>query len=187
VPVEKFYKYAIILSGVIFIVALFIFNSALGEILKHFGDYFAKDNKSSFLGGLYNGIPYILFTVFLYIETVALIRQNPKIIEDPQFKFLYKISFFGMIFIPGSFLIQIIGHRYVMTLSVFWLLYYYIYFLKDQDPKLKLVRFSILSGIVFVSSLFIYILPDYIFGHSHFSEEFLDMVKSSDLLKDYLN
>ncbi|MEY8759773.1 EpsG family protein [Chryseobacterium tongliaoense] len=186
IPVNKFYKYIIILSGLIFVIALFIFNSALGTVLNHFGDYFEKGNKSSFLGGLYNGIPYILFTVFLYIQTISLIREKPEIIEDPQFKFLYKISFFAMIFIPGSFIIQIIGHRYVMTLSVFWLLYYYIYFLKDQAPKRKLTRFIYITGIVFVSGLFIYIIPNYIFGNSHFAEEFQDMIESSDILKGFL-
>lgn len=187
IPVDKFYRYAIIISGAVFIIALFIFNSALGTILNHFGEYFKEDNKSSFLGGLYNGIPYIFFTVFLYIQTIFLLREKPEIIEDPQFKFLYKISFFAMIFIPGSFIIQIIGHRYVMTLSVFWLLYYYIYFIKDQDPKKKLIRFSYITGIVLVSSLFIYIIPYYILPNSHFSEEFLDMVKSSDVLKKFID
>lgn len=187
IPVQKFYKYVIVMSGVIFIVALFIFNSSLGTILNHFGSYFGKDNQSSFLGGLYNAIPYLLFTVFLFIETISLLRKNPEIEQDLKFKFLYKISFFAMIFIPGSFLIQIIGHRYVMTLSIFWLLYYYVYFIKNQQPKVQLVRFSFLTCIIFVSSLFIYIAPYYIFGHSHFSEEFLDMIKSSDKLKDFLD
>lgn len=186
IPVKKFYRSIIILSGIIFIITLFIFNSALGDVLNHFGDYFAKDNKSSFLGGLYNGIPYILFTIFLYIETSRILHQKPEMVEDPKFIFLYKICFFGMVFIPGSFLIQIIGHRYVMTLSVFWLLYYYIYFIKDQDPKIKLVRFSLLTGIVFISGLFIYVLPEYILGSNHFSEEFQNMIKSSYRLKDFI-
>lgn len=186
IPLNKYYQYILVLSVVVFLITLIVFNSSLGDLLNHFGNYFQKDNKSSFLGGLYNAIPYLLFTVFLFSETIKLLRENPKIINDRQFVFLYKISFFGMIFIPGSFLIQIIGHRYVMTLSVFWLIYYYVYFIKEQDQKLQLKRFSIISGIVLVSSFFIYIIPYHVFGHSHFSEEFQNMIKSSYILKDFL-
>lgn len=187
IPLKEYIKYTLILSVIIFIVSLFIFNSSLGTILNHFGNYFQKDNQSSFLGGLYNGIPYLIFTVFLLIQTLKLLRENPNVIEDPKFVFLYKLSFFGIIFIPGSFIIQIIGHRYVMTLSIFWLIYYYLFFIKDQDAKLQLIRFSLISGIIFISSIFIYIIPYYLFGHSHFAEEFQNMIKSSDTLKIFLD
>lgn len=186
IPIKRYYQYILVLSIIIFMITLIVFNSALGSLIINFGNYFQNDNKSSFFGGLYNAIPYIIFTVFLFLETIRLLREKPEIIEDRQFVFLYKLSFFGMIFIPGSFLIQIIGHRYVMTLSVFWLIYYYVYFIKDHEQKIQLKRFSIISGIILVSSFFIYIIPYYVFGHSHFSEEFQHMIKSSYVLKDFL-
>lgn len=187
IPLKKYIQYTLILSVIIFVISLFIFNSSLGTILSHFGNYFQKDNQSSFLGGLYNGIPYLIFTVFLLIQTFKLLRDNPNVIEDPKFVFLYKLSFLGIIFIPASFIIQIIGHRYVMTLSIFWLIYYYLFFIKDQDAKLQFPRFSLVSGIILISSIFIYIIPYYLFGHSHFAEEFLNIIKSSHTLEKFLD
>lgn len=187
VPTKKYYIYSLIFSIVIFLITLYIFNSTLGEILKHYGSYFAKDNISSFFGGLFNAIPYILFLSFLYIETFSLIRKNPEIIDNSEFKFLNKISFFPVVFLPASFLIQVIGHRYVMTFSVFWILYYYIFFIKNQDPKVKLLKSIMLTFIVFISAVFIYIIPDYVLSENHFLKEFLYMIKSSDNLKGLLN
>lgn len=187
VPTKKYYIYTLMFSAIVFLIALYLFNSTLGEILKHYGSYFAKDNLSSFVGGLFNAIPYILLLVFLYIETFLLMKKNPEIVDNSEFKFLYKISFFPVIFLPASFLIQVIGHRYVMTFSVFWILYYYIFFIKDQDSRVKLVKSTMLTAIVFISALFIYIIPDYVLSKNHFLKEFLNMVESSDHLKGFLD
>ncbi|UOU96721.1 EpsG family protein [Chryseobacterium daecheongense] len=187
VPTKKYYGYILIFSSIVFLITLYIFNSALGEILKHYGSYFAKDNVSSFLGGLFNAIPYIIFMAFLYIETYFLIKRQPEILEDAKFIFLYKISFFSVIFIPASFLIQVIGHRYVMAFSVFWVLYYYLYFIKNKKSRKQLIKFILLCSIVFASAIFIYIIPGYLFSENHFLEEFLEMVKSSDNLKGLID
>lgn len=185
VPAKKFYTYILSFSLLVFLVTFYIYNSTLGEILSHYGGYF--NAGSSFLGGLFNAIPYILFTGFLYFETFFLLKKNPEIVEDPQFRFLNKIAFFPIIFIPASFLIQVIGHRYVMPFSFIWMLYYYIFFIKNQNPKVKLGRFIILCGIVFISAMFIYIIPGYLFPENHFMEEFLEMIKSSDNLKGMID
>ena len=187
VPTKRYYYYILLFSSFVFLIALFIYNTTLGDILIPFGGYMTQDFHSSFLGGLYNAIPYIIFTVVLYKETFSLLEREPEIMENPKFRFLYKVCFFPVIFIPASFMLQIIGHRYVMTYSVFWILYYYLFFIKNQETKIKLEKFLILCGIIFICAVFIYIIPGYIFSENHFTDEFIKMIKSSDNLKELID
>ena len=184
---KRFHYWILGLSGFVFVITFFIFNSGIGEVLKHFGAYLAKDNLSSFFGGLFNAIPYILLMVFFYIETIRMQRIDPHIQEKKYFKFLYKLSFFPVIFLPASFLIQIIGHRYVMPFAVVWLTYYYLFFIKDNKPLVKFLRFTTVCIIGFICGFSVYILPEFVFGESHFTDEIVFMVKSHQFLRQFLD
>ena len=174
---KQYFKVLSILSVVCFIIVYVAFTLGLGLEIEHFGEYFKEEGTSSFLGGAFNAIPYIVMISFLYFESRKYINANPDCFQDPKFNFLYKISFYTIIFIPASFFMQIAGHRYVMPFMIFYVIFY-LYLIRNKTQKIKNLKMILFSSVCFLLSLVIYILPDFLFGENHFLTEIDYMLKS---------
>lgn len=178
---EFFLKYILISSAICFIIVYLAFSLGLGRDIEHFGEYFAESGVSGIFGGLFNAMPYLIFISFLYFQTKIYIRNNPECYTDKHFVFLYKLTFYSLVFIPASFFLQIIGHRYVMPFVVIYGIYF-LYLIRNDKPKIKSRKLLGYSSICFTISLFIYILPTYILKENHFLHEVDLMLKSIEYL-----
>lgn len=183
---SKYYiRVMLFLSILCFIIVYLFFSLGLGADIKHFGEYFAKDGISSIGGGVFKASPYVFFMILILWQTRMYLKNNSKAFEDKEFVFLYKLTFYTIIFIPASFFIQITGQRYVMPFVIVYVIYY-LYMLRDQNIKYKVTKLLVFSIVCFFISLDIYILPDYILKENLFVDELKLMLKSISYL-DYRN
>ncbi len=174
---KYFLKVILILSGICLLIVFLLFSLGIGRQIDHFGEYFKQDGVSSFLGGALNGIPYIIMLTVLYFESRKYIKNKPECFKNPKFAFLYTITFYTILFVPASFFMQIAGHRYVMPFMIFYVIFY-LFLIEDDSRKSKSLKMIFFSCICFILSLVIYILPESIFGVSHFQTELDYMLKS---------
>lgn len=180
---QKFLKYCLFLSLLCFAIVYVAFSMGLGREIDHFGEYFKKDGVSSFFGGAFNSLPYIMFVTFLYIETRIYMAHNLLWYEDRTFVFLNKLSFYTIVFIPASFFLQIAGHRYVMPFVIIYGIYF-LYMIRNYSPQMKLKKIFLYSSVCLVISIFMYILPTFILKENTFLDELEIMLKSIKYL-DY--
>jgi len=105
--------------------------------------------------------------LFIYFKNKKLIKSSSEIIKsDIKYQFLYKLSFYSVLFIPIGLFVQIFVHRYILASLVIWVSFIF-YSLKYEESLLKRIRsISIFLSLVIVSFLYIYILPTYLFGTS---------------------
>lgn len=181
---EKYLKHCLIYSGVAFVIFFAVYLSGIASTLKHFSIYLESKNESSILGGLFNALPYMLVLGYLYLLSAKWLKSNDKRLKDPKFKFLYKITFFGIILLPSAFLIQIIGHRYIMPFGIFWVLYF-LFLTRNFSPAKRMREFALFTAVIFVSAFSIYILPDFVLGQNHFAKEIKNSIHSIPYLKNY--
>ncbi len=184
VPYRRYIKVCLYIAIVAFCIVYIIFNTGIGTTIKHFGFYLESENGSSVMGGLFNAIPYLLIISFLYFFSSKYLKGSKKI-EDPKFIFLYKATFFSIVLIPGAFLIQIIGHRYIMPFGVFWLMYY-LYLIKGLPIRKNIINYLLFATVIIVVVYSIYILPDYVLKENHFFNELKYILNSINHLKGVL-
>lgn len=184
IPVRRYMTYITLgtLGASVILYLLIKFGFAVE--IEHFGAYFGKEYDSSFLGGLFNALPYIIYYAYLIIESRSILKEYPEYYDDKKFAYLYKISFFPLIFVPASFAIQILGHRYVMPFVIFWTIYY-LYLIHDLPNKTKSIKLIVFSLIHIVVACVFYVLPDFILKDNHYAEELQDIIKSIKYLNDY--
>ncbi|WP_317174257.1 EpsG family protein [Chryseobacterium muglaense] len=183
---KKFFLNLILVCSVLIIVIIFIiFRFNLAGKLNHFGDYLVEENLTSLVGGLYRAFPYILNLGFLYFLNKSILEIFPEYDDDPKYVFLYKICFFSILFIPISFVIDILGHRYVIPFHIFWCLYF-LYLTKDLEHKNRTIKFLMFGAIQIISAMFFYIFPDYVLKNNHYLNEMETMITSIKYLKNIL-
>ena len=182
----KRYMLFLILSTIFsFIIVLILVKTGLIFALMHFGDYFQDEETSSFLGGLFNAFPYIIYLSFLYIENKRIIKKFPQYLEDKMYQYLYKFSFFPVIFVPPAFVAPVIGHRYVIAFLIFWIMFY-LYLIKGLDRQQRFLKFLMFTCVNILVACFYYILPDYFAKENHYLIELESMLKSANYLKSLI-
>lgn len=182
---EKFIRIISLGAVSIILIVFIIFRFNLAGKFNHFGDYLMEENVMSFVGGLYTAFPYFLNLGFLYFLNKSILKTFPEYVNDSVYVFLYKISFFSVLFIPISFLIDILGHRYVIPFHIFWCIYF-LYLTKDLEHKDRTIKFFMFGVIQIVSAMFFYIFPDYVLKSNHYLDELQTMIKSIKYLKNLL-
>jgi hypothetical protein len=179
-------KKCIILSLIIFFGFKFITTIGLFEILGKFKTYAVADELvSSFMGGVFNELPFIIILASLYFWIQNIIIKTPHILEDKVFVFLYKLTFFSIIFIPISFTIQVLGHRYVQAFFIVWLclFVYVLNYIKSKETNIK--YFVILSVYMIWLVYYSYFFSEIVLNSkSSYYEEFIISYNSIDYLPD---
>lgn len=158
--IQKLILYSIILAG------FFYFIYFVGFIFSfHFGSYFEDDFLSSFSGGLFNNLIWVIWFFFIFKINKRLKENNSNLLEsDIKYQFLYKLSLYSILFLPVSIFLQVLAHRYIAASIIVWLTFFY-YSLNYKDSlkmRLKSIFFFImLIGITFFH---MYILPSFLIG-----------------------
>lgn len=182
VPTRKFIKLSLASSLVVALIVFLLMQGGLAIVLDHYDAYFSKEYDSSLIGGIFNGLPYMVYYVFLLIETPKLIKKK-NIADHPLYELIFKLAFFSLLFLPASFFLQIIGHRYIMPFAIFWIIFY-LYLIQDLPQKQKLFKMVFFGIIHFIAIFSIYILPDFVLPQNHFMEQVELTIQSIPYLKD---
>lgn len=163
-------KYYAVLAVIIYVIIYAFMNISYVSQLGGFNIYLIEEMKSSFLGGLLKTLPSVITLTFIFI----LARKKKNKSENEVF--LYNVSFFPIMFIPASTVLQILGDRYVFIFSIIWLIYLSI-ILKSRIKsnlmwKLIIILYALTMWCIF------YLLPIVFFDYSHLYNEFLMTFKS---------
>lgn len=180
----NFIRVMMLLSGVFPLLILGI-RAGLGVSLEHFDNYLGSEYEASVVGGVFNALPYLAYLVFLLIEYGRFRKKNADLATDEKMDFLMKLSFFPLMFLPASFLLQIIGHRYIMPFSIFWVIFY-LRLIRDLPARVRFLKMLLFSGVHLAALVSIYILPDFFFRENHYIEEIKVMLKSIPYLQNLL-
>lgn len=185
IPMRNYLK--IIVASSIFIagVTFLVMQGGLALVIEHYDSYFNKDYNSSLLGGLMNGLPYMVYYTFLLTE-YFFSRKREGVVSDSNTLLIKKLTFFPLLFLPGSFFLQILGHRYILPFAIFWGIFY-LNLIRNQPKNIRLIK-MILFGIVhFVAIYCIYVLPDALDIKNHFLKELELIIQSIPYLDGILN
>ena len=182
ITLKNFIKYIFLASLVLALFVFLLMQGGLAIVLDHYDAYFSKEYDSSLIGGIFNGLPYMVYYVFLLIETPKLIKKK-NIADHPLYELIFKLAFFSLLFLPASFFLQIIGHRYIMPFAIFWIIFY-LYLIQDLPQKQKLFKMVFFGIIHFIAIFSIYILPDFVLPQNHFMEQVELTIQSIPYLKD---
>lgn len=182
---KYFFKIIFSLSGFAFLVVLVLFQLGIAQQIEHFGEYFKADKTSSVLGGIFNALPYFIYIAYLWIIDKRYRKRNLDFINDTTYLLLSKLSFYCIIFIPASFFVQVLGHRYVFPFIIVWMIYY-LHVIRNETPIIKFFNFLVLAIVHIFVAFAIYILPNYLFGESSYEEELIKSMKSIEYI-DFLH
>ncbi len=158
--IRKLIVYSIILAG------FFYFISFVGFIFSfHFGSYFENDLLSSFTGGLFNNLIWVLWFFFIYRTNKKLVNTNSELIEsDEKYQFFYKLSLYSIIFMPVSILLQVLAHRYIAASIIVWLTFFYYSLNYEYSLKDRLQAVFSLIILIGITFFYMYILPVFLLG-----------------------
>ena len=180
---KNFFRIALIASASAFTAVLLLFQVGLIQMIEHFGSYAGKGMTSSLSGGIFNALPYFMYLGYLYIVDKRYRKRNPDFESDQLYGYLSKLSFFTIIFIPSSFLMQVLGHRYVFPFIIIWVIFF-LYMMRNESNKSKFLNFLAFALVHCAVGYSIYILPKILMGESHYEEELIRSLKSIKYIKN---
>lgn len=146
--------------------------------------YFFSELQSTFLGGLLTFLPYVGIVYLIYRLHIMTVSRNTELLEDRKYIFLLIMSIANITLIGAALIIQVIGHRMIMTATLFQLLYvFYIlpYFQKNEKLRL-LVGLGITVALLY---FYLYIFMDLILEKSN-NDDINSILKSSPVLNYFI-
>jgi hypothetical protein len=183
---SEYVKKCLLLSMIIFFGYNFIVSFGLLDFLGKFKIYIVSDELvSSFAGGVFNELPFIITLTTLYFWLQNVIKNLPQIAEDKVFVFLYKLTFFSIIFIPISFNLQVLGHRYVQAFFIVWLclFVYTVHFINSKKTTIEC--FIVLAFYMVFLVYYSYFFSKIVIGSaSGYYSEFIKSYNSIEYLPD---
>jgi hypothetical protein len=183
---SEYIKKCLLLSLIIFVGYNFIVSFGLLDFLGKFKIYIVSDELvSSFAGGVFNELPFIITLTTLYFWLQKVIDKMPQILEDKIFVFLYKLTFFSIIFVPISFNLQVLGHRYVQAFFIVWLclFVYTVHFINYKKTTIEC--FIVLAIYMVFLVYYSYFFSQVVIGNeSGYYSEFIKSYNSIEYLPD---
>jgi len=183
---SDYVKKCLILSLIVFFGFNFIVSFGLLDVLGKYKAYILQTELvSGIFGGFFTEFPFIVTLIFLYYWIQGVIKKRPDILEDQVFVFLYKVTFFSIIFIPISFNMQVIGHRYVQAFFLVWLclFVYTLNIVKTKDTNI--IYSTVLSVFIVLMMFYIYFFTGIVIGEkSNYYLEFIRSYNSIEYLPD---
>lgn len=177
---KNYLKTIIIISTSIYILIATLFSlfgtlSELG-LRENFDSYFLSDYSSSFLGSLFQSLPILIITTILIANKNYFINKISHF-QDEKLYFLYRLTFFSFIFIPASFLTQIVLFRYCIALFFVWVLLI-LRAAKYEKRNIQIRKISLLFVIQYMYIIYIYWIPISILNSSSTIEKFYSIIDS---------
>ncbi len=183
-----FYKYGIanyikrvMLWGIYFTIIVFVSYNIIITLLPQYIYYFSPEMTSTFLGGVFNNLIWILWFLLILRTHSKIMRESPnEINEDLKYNYLFKLSLYSIIFLPISFYLQIFSHRYIASAIIVWVAY--LIYVNNYKATFyeRIKSFSILIILFSVTFIYIYILPEYVIGISGYDTA-LETISSNSL------
>lgn len=184
INIENYLRKLILFSMIFSILVFVVYKIALW-LFSQYTPYFETDLLSSVRGGIFNNLVLVLWILYVFFRNKSLLRlKQSEITEDTKYQFLYKLSLYPIIFIPTGTILQIISHRYVAASIIIWVIYI-LYSMKYNDKvKDRFVQLSLFLSLVIVSFIYIYLLPEFLFGTSNIMAV-LDLFNSNKFFTVY--
>lgn len=177
---KNYLKTLIIISTSIYILiaTLFTLDGTMSELglRENIDLYFQSDYESSFLGSLFQSLPILIITTVLFNNKNYFINKINHF-QDEKLYFLYRLTFFSFIFIPASFLTQIILFRYCIALFFVWILLI-LRTAKYEKRNIQIRKISLLFIIQYIYILYLYFLPILILNSHSTIEKFYLIIDS---------
>lgn len=174
---KSFFKTTVYLSAIVFVIVIILFQLGIVQQLDHFGEYFSKGKTSSVAGGIFNAVPYFIYIAYIWIIDRKYRKNNPECDEDKTYTILRKLSYFSIIFIPASFFVQVLGHRYVFPFLIIWCIFF-LYTVRNQSSRNKFLSFATAGFVHLLAAFTIYIMPYFVLGESFYIDELYKSMKS---------
>ena len=185
VPPGGFIRMMLLLSVALTVLVVMVVRLGVGLSLEHFDSYLGREYEASVVGGLFNALPYLIYLAFILTEHYRMNRRYPDLLKDTKNVILMKLSFFPLVFLPASFLLQILGHRYIMPFSVFWIIYY-LRLIRNLPERTRFLKMLLFSAVHFAALFSIYFLPDFFLPENHYLQEVESTLKSIPYLRNLL-
>lgn len=184
---KNYLKRCYLLAFALFTIVFSFENLGLSSLIDKYVIYFSQENVSNVIGGIYNSLPYIIMLILLQMRKKKVLKKYKGISDDKVFNFLYRLSFFTIIFIPASFYIQILAHRYVNSFLIIWLCFY-LYTLKfEKSSKLIFNHIIGLTAIMIFLFYYTYFFSEIVLGEiSLYYIEFVKSFNSIDYFPDII-
>lgn len=146
--------------------------------------YFFSELQSTFLGGLLTFLPYAGIVYMIYRLHIMVVKINPEILKDRKYIFLLIMSIANITLIGAALIIQVIGHRMIMTATLFQLLYvFYILPYFEKNEKFRLL--AGFGGAIAFLYFYLYIFMDLILEKSN-NDDIISVLKSSPVLNYFI-
>lgn len=145
--------------------------------------YFFSELQSSFLGGLLTFLPYLGIVYLIYRLHTMTIKRNPELLEDRKYMFLLIMSIANITLIGAALIVQVIGHRMIMTATLFQILYIF-YVLKYYEKSEKIKLLIIFGMAVLFLFFYIYIFVDLITDSN--TKDDIILIFTSNKILNYL-
>lgn len=182
---SKFFKYSVIVSGILFITLVSIKSLGFDSLIGGYNSYFTTDNTSSLAGGLYNIFFYLILIILLFHRSRKAIRDHHEFANDKNFQILLRLSIYTIIFIPSSLYFQILAHRFIHASLLIWLCFYA--YSLSHLKSFKIYSNHVISLFITMVLLFYYtyFFSEFVLGETSFYlTEFIKSFNSIDYLPD---
>ena len=177
---KEYLKTLIIISTSIYmlIAVLFTIVGAMSELgaRESMDLYIQTDYSSSFLGTLFQALPILIIVTIIFANKNYFINKISHF-QDEKLNFLYRLTIFSFIFIPASFLTQIVLFRYCISLFFVWILLilrttaYY-----NRNTRLRKISLLFIGQWIYIC--YIYFLPVLILNSNDTKEKFMLIIDS---------
>jgi len=160
------------------LVVLLLGTTSFSQI--RFVAYFFSELQSTFLGGLLTFLPYVSIVYLIYRLHISMMKKKIQLSEDRKYMFLLIMSVSNIAFIGAALILQVVGHRMIMTATLFQILYIF-YILKYFEKNEK---FRLLAGFgitIILLYFYLYIFMDLILEKSN-NDDIISILKSSPIL-----
>lgn len=170
----------IVTLGVLLFTSIVLILGATVLSQVRFIGYFFDELQSTFLGGVLTFLPYVIIVYIIYRLHLSNLKKDPNILSDKKYTFLFIMSIANITLLGGALITQVIGHRMIMTASLFQILYVF-QTLKYYNgiQKTKLIVGFVFS-ILFLY-FYLYVFIDLVVGNSS-NEDILLILKSNKIL-----
>jgi len=124
ISISKFPLKMLFFGVIIFVIYYFsaVFVLKFVGLTDSYESYVIQTNSSSFFGGIINFGPLLLIFYFNYRYLKYIMAKFPAVKVDSKFVFLYKLSYYPLVFSFISLITQEIGRRFILPAFLFHIL-----------------------------------------------------------------
>lgn len=141
-------------------------------IPSEYNTYFATDNLSGVMGGVFSLLPHCLCGLIIYFIHKKN-RSNQLLNSDKLYWLIFRLCFLPFFFMALGIYLKVIISRYLAPTIFIWLLY--MFYIRKYNYKFSyLISFLL----ILIQLTFLIILPLYLFGESDYLDKSILIINS---------